>query len=650
MENLKELKPVGKLSPFAHFCCTIGNLPTSYMISLTYEEQLLWLCNYLEKTVIPAVNTNAEAVAELQNLYNQLKDYVNNYFTNLDVQKEINKKLDEMAESGQLTEIVTAYLQIAGILAFNTVADMKNSDNLIDGSFAETFGYAQINDKKGAKYKIRTITNADVVDNINIIALKNTNLIAELIKENKKVIIFDTVTNMKNSNGLVAGDFVKTSGFKTQNDNGGASYFVKVKENELVDEMTIIELQNNLIAILQYDKTINLKSLGAEANEDITPHLQKAINILNGGTILIPAGIYKITSTINFPNSQNLLLIKGENNLTELDSYVETENAYAFNCGAEDGNYKKISFENLIIANKTENINVNGIYLRRNTETKIFENVTVRGFYDNVIMDNNWSIVINRLRCLNAKHNGLAPLNSSSVLNNIQINNSIFQHNLNYNLSVQGKNIVIMGCDFSNYNGVYGLYAFGCSGLCLIGNYYEETTETQSGIMISLSKGVSIIGNYFEIKSTQENYYAINFHNVFGCSFINNKILGINANKIITMHDGCKIEISNNEINKATEFIYVQNSYLICENNEISSDVVTYIKQENHLYAFIKLMGSSSLYSKCIIPHPEICSFDFPTLKKFATTANLPNGIYVGQQCFDTTTNKLKIWNGSSWV
>ena len=100
MENLNELKPVGKLSPFAHFCCTIGNLPTSYMISLTYEEQLLWLCNYLEKTVIPAVNTNAEAVAELQSLYNQLKEYVDNYFDNLDVQKEINNKLNKMVETG----------------------------------------------------------------------------------------------------------------------------------------------------------------------------------------------------------------------------------------------------------------------------------------------------------------------------------------------------------------------------------------------------------------------------------------------------------------------------------------------------------------------------------------------------------------------
>ena len=106
MADLNELKPVGKLNPFAKFCCTIGNLPTSYMISLTYEEQLLWLCNYLEKTVIPAVNTNAEAVAELQNLYVVLKNYVDNYFDNLDVQNEINNKLDEMAQDGSLANII----------------------------------------------------------------------------------------------------------------------------------------------------------------------------------------------------------------------------------------------------------------------------------------------------------------------------------------------------------------------------------------------------------------------------------------------------------------------------------------------------------------------------------------------------------------
>ena len=104
IENPK--KEIKNLSPFTKFCLTIGELPSSYLISMTYEEQLLWLCDYIKNTVIPTVNNNAEAVTELQNLYIELKNYVDNYFTNLDVQEEINNKLDQMAEDGTLDQII----------------------------------------------------------------------------------------------------------------------------------------------------------------------------------------------------------------------------------------------------------------------------------------------------------------------------------------------------------------------------------------------------------------------------------------------------------------------------------------------------------------------------------------------------------------
>lgn len=104
------MKQSEKLNPFGRFCCTIGNLPTSYMLSLTYEEQLIWFCKYLEETVIPAVNNNAEALEELQNLFIELKTYVDNYFDDLDVQDEINHKIDEMARDGSLTNIIKAYV------------------------------------------------------------------------------------------------------------------------------------------------------------------------------------------------------------------------------------------------------------------------------------------------------------------------------------------------------------------------------------------------------------------------------------------------------------------------------------------------------------------------------------------------------------
>ena len=92
MANLNE---INMIKPFARFCATIGNLPSSYMLSMTYEEQVLWLCDYIEKTIIPALNNDSEAIIELQN-----------YLKNLDLTEEVSAKLDEMALDGTLDQII----------------------------------------------------------------------------------------------------------------------------------------------------------------------------------------------------------------------------------------------------------------------------------------------------------------------------------------------------------------------------------------------------------------------------------------------------------------------------------------------------------------------------------------------------------------
>ena len=99
------------LRPFSKFIMSIGELPTSYLDSLSYAEQVTWFCDYLQNNVIPAINNNADALEEVQNLMTQLQEYVDNYFTNLDVQEEINNKLDQMAEDGTLTELIGNYVQ-----------------------------------------------------------------------------------------------------------------------------------------------------------------------------------------------------------------------------------------------------------------------------------------------------------------------------------------------------------------------------------------------------------------------------------------------------------------------------------------------------------------------------------------------------------
>lgn len=86
-------------------------IPLAFDESMSYYETLLGLLNYLQNVVIPTVNNNANAVAELQNLYIKLKNYVDDYFTNLDVQQEINNKLDAMVEDGTLTTLIGNYVQ-----------------------------------------------------------------------------------------------------------------------------------------------------------------------------------------------------------------------------------------------------------------------------------------------------------------------------------------------------------------------------------------------------------------------------------------------------------------------------------------------------------------------------------------------------------
>ena len=180
-----DLKPINTIPNFKRFCMTIGELPTSYLETMTYYEMLVWFTEYMKNTIIPTINNNGLAVQELQDKYIELKSYVDNYFNNLDVQQEINNKLDQMVTDGTLQEIIASYLNSKALFGFDNVEAMKNATNLINGSYTYTLGFHTKNDNGNATYKIRNITNEDVVDEMLIISLNNSDtLIAELIYDN----------------------------------------------------------------------------------------------------------------------------------------------------------------------------------------------------------------------------------------------------------------------------------------------------------------------------------------------------------------------------------------------------------------------------------------------------------------------------------
>ena len=204
---MSELTPVEELnpSPFKNMVVGIGLIPTAYKESLTYFGALTEIVKYINEHLIPAVNGDGAAITELQEKYTLLKDYVDHYFDNLDVQEEINNKLDDMAEHGELADIIAQYLQLAGVLAFDTIADMQAATNIANGSTARTLGATNYLDGKGRLYKIRDITNDDTVDGVNIISITadpTNTLIAELIPDetiSKVATIENTVTTIENT-------------------------------------------------------------------------------------------------------------------------------------------------------------------------------------------------------------------------------------------------------------------------------------------------------------------------------------------------------------------------------------------------------------------------------------------------------------------
>ncbi len=160
MSDIKKIKPSGIFTNYI-----FKSIPLAFDESMSYYETLCGVLDLLKNTV-EAVNYNAELLEILDN-------YVKTYFDNLDIQDEINNKLDEMAEDGTLAEAVAQILELNPIITFNNVDEMKESENLRDNSIIQTLNYGD-NDRNGSTYRIVNDENNTLIpDDINIINLGN---------------------------------------------------------------------------------------------------------------------------------------------------------------------------------------------------------------------------------------------------------------------------------------------------------------------------------------------------------------------------------------------------------------------------------------------------------------------------------------------
>ena len=193
-----DLRPINTIPNFKRFCMTIGELPTSYLETMTYYEMLVWFTEYMKNTIIPTINNNGLAVQELQDKYIELKSYVDDYFTNLDVQQEINNKLDEMTQSGELTNILAIYLK-SGYVSNYGGKDNTNITSIIN-EMINTYGLT---------YIICDVNG--IIDNITI--LQNQNIIINFMGKEIKFVdkyaeynMFDNYGKLTLLNGTFNGN------------------------------------------------------------------------------------------------------------------------------------------------------------------------------------------------------------------------------------------------------------------------------------------------------------------------------------------------------------------------------------------------------------------------------------------------------------
>ena len=147
------------LKPFRFWCQKV--LPLVYDDSLSYYELLCKIVDYLNKTM-EDVSTLNDDVTNMFEAYTELQNYVNNYFDNLDVQEAINNKLDDMAESGVLDDLMqpTISQRTAEWLA----SHVTPGEGVIDNSLTIRGASADAAETGKYIFEYRALTGYNIMD------------------------------------------------------------------------------------------------------------------------------------------------------------------------------------------------------------------------------------------------------------------------------------------------------------------------------------------------------------------------------------------------------------------------------------------------------------------------------------------------------
>ena len=234
------------LTPFK--LCVLQSFPfiEADFDAVTNYQLLCKVVEYLNK-IIDNNNKQNDNINQLEQNFITLYDYVNNYFSNLDVQEEINKKIDELITTGEFNSFLSGIYTpemfgakgdgvtddteaIQKALVFNNVNISKNyliTENLVLHSNLNIFGGGTITKKvefndSYINHCIFSCTDSNNIDinNINLMSnslaisvygCSNVN-ITNLIINSEKYSILISDSEKNESNGITI------SNIKLEND------------------------------------------------------------------------------------------------------------------------------------------------------------------------------------------------------------------------------------------------------------------------------------------------------------------------------------------------------------------------------------------------------------------------------------------------
>ena len=341
------------LQPFRYWCYKV--LPLVYDDSLSYYELLCKVVEYLNETM-EDVETLHGDVTNIHSAYVELQNYVNNYFNSLDVQEEINIKLDNMASSGELYEIIRRYTDpivneqndkinvlktrmdtFSSLPSGSTSGDAELTDIRVgyDGKVYPSAGDAVREQVSGLRSDLVYLEND--VDNLNL-NVNNLNL-----NVNGGTI---TGKNKFNPN--------KIQKYVLLNDDGTTS--TSPNEHTLSDKIYVFDSKHIVVSYLSSSgsqgvlPTTEVK-IGFYRNDN------SCITVTKNGDTDIPhnTNYVKVWFTATYRNALARCMVEFSNEMTEYEAYKETikiglidkvneleNNTNSFIAGIFNGKYKKI--------------------------------------------------------------------------------------------------------------------------------------------------------------------------------------------------------------------------------------------------------------------------------------------------------------------